>query len=326
MEEQNNYETRLDLSRLHEASGRALEQLKQHIIGQEELLRLLYVAVLADEHVLIEGVPGVAKTLAARLMAKSIDAGFSRIQFTPDLMPSDILGTTVYNMREGSFTFNSGPVFSNIILADEINRAPAKTQSALFEVMQERQASIDGTTYQMARPFLVIATQNPIEQEGTYQLPEAQLDRFLFKINVAYPEMEDEVRLLLHKHENKGADETGLIKPVLEKADVGEYQDVVRSVFIEEPVVRYIAEIIQKTRKQPSLYLGASPRAAVALMHAAKAFAALQGRDFVTPEDIKYLTPHVLRHRVILTPEKEMEGSRPDDIIAQILESVEVPT
>lgn len=319
------YENRIDLTALQASTEKSLAGLSRQIIGQAELLKLMYVALLANEHVLVEGVPGVAKTLAARLLARSVDAGFSRIQFTPDLMPSDIIGTSVYYAQKERFEFNPGPVFSNIILTDEINRAPAKTQSALFEVMQERQATVDGTTYPMDQPYMVIATQNPIEQEGTYQLPEAQLDRFLFKLLVSYPAEEDELNLLKHKHGLKGASEEASIEAGLKKDEIIQYQQLVHEVHIEEKLLSYLSAIIRKTRKHPSLYLGASPRAAVLLMHAAKAYAAVSGRDFVAPEDIKTLTPHVLRHRILLSPEKEMEGMKPDDVIQQLLTTVEVP-
>ena len=325
MDDTNSYENRIDLSKFNELTNNILENVSRYILGQRNLLDLLMISIVSDEHVLIEGVPGVAKTLSAHLTAKSIDAGFKRIQFTPDLMPSDILGTTIYNMGKSEFEFNPGPVFTNIVLADEINRAPAKTQAALFEVMQERQASIDGVTHPMQRPFLVMATQNPIEQEGTYQLPEAQLDRFLFKINVDYPEFEHEVEMLTNKHQNKGQAEIDSIKPVMSTDAIIDAQNTVTTVHIDEKIIHYLAKIIRKTRNHPSLYLGASPRAAVLLMKAAKARAALHGNDFVTPSDIKFLAPPVLRHRLILTPEKDMEGATPDDVINGILEDIEVP-
>jgi MoxR-like ATPase len=274
---------------------------------------------------LIEGVPGVAKTITAKLLARTMDVGFSRIQFTPDLMPSDILGTSIFNVKTSEFEFKYGPIFSNIILIDEINRSPAKTQSALFEVMEERQITIDGKTYQMESPFLVFATQNPIEQEGTYRLPEAQLDRFLFKIEVGYPKPEEEVKIIETHHERKDADKVAMVKPVITAAQIKKYQKLVQEILIEKNLISYIATIVTRTRENPFLYLGASPRASISVMMAAKAFAAMQGRDFVTPEDIKNAAVPVLRHRVIVTPEREMEGIKAEQIITQIIENIEIP-
>jgi MoxR-like ATPase len=295
------------------------------IVGQHEMIDLLIAAILADGHVLIEGVPGIAKTLAAKLVARTLSVGFARIQFTPDLMPSDILGTAVYTAKVGDFEFKPGPIFSNLILIDEINRAPAKTQSALFEVMEERQISIDGTTHRMTAPFLVIATQNPIDQEGTYRLPEAQLDRFLFKIEAGYPSIDEEVRILSEFHGRDGVNDLEIVAPVLNAEQIAAYQRIVRSLHIEDHLIRYIAEIVIRTRSNSALYLGASPRASLAIMNGAKAMAAMAGRDFVTPEDIRRVTSPVLRHRIILTPEKEMEGVRPEEAIRQIVEGIEVP-
>jgi MoxR-like ATPase len=289
------------------------------------MIDLMIVGLLSNGHLLIEGVPGVAKTLAAKLLAKSIDTPFSRIQFTPDLMPGDVLGTSVFNPRESEFQFKSGPIFSSIILIDEINRAPAKTQAALFEVMEERQVTIDGTTYPMQQPFLVVATQNPIEQEGTYRLPEAQLDRFIFKINVGYPSFEEEVQILEQQQHSTSADMLEKIPAVLNASDIIGYRDIVNNIVMEQKLTYFIARLVSLTRNNASLYLGASPRASLAIMKASKAFAAIRGRDFVIPEDIIEITPHVLRHRIILTPEKEMEGITPDDMIKKMIESVDVP-
>ncbi len=319
------FKNRIDLSKLKEAVNSIKEQLQKVIVGQEEFIELLLVSLLADGHVLIEGVPGVAKTVTAKLLAKTIDTGFSRIQFTPDLMPSDVLGTSILNMKTSDFEFKKGPIFSNFVLIDEINRAPAKTQSALFEVMEERQITIDGATYKMKPPFMVLATQNPIEQEGTYALPEAQLDRFLFKINVGYPNIEEEIKIISGHDKRKGQQPQELIQAVLSEADLLEYRSKIFDILVEEKIVKYIAEIITATRNHPHLYLGGSPRASIGVLMASKAFAAINGRDFVIPEDIKKSLYPVLRHRVMLTPEREMEGMTADKVIEMIIQSIEVP-
>jgi MoxR-like ATPase len=280
---------------------------------------------LADGHILIEGVPGVAKTLTAKLIAKAIDAKYSRIQFTPDLMPSDILGTSVFNPKTTEFEFKHGPVFGNIILIDEINRAPAKTQSALFEVMEERQLTIDGHTYKMEEPFIVLATQNPIEQEGTYRLPEAQLDRFIFKIEIKYPTLEEEITILTQQHQQRTTDQLSHVQAVLSIADIVSIRKQVRELHVEPKLLEFTAKIIHETRNNKSLYLGGSPRASLAIINASKALAAIKGRDFVTPDDIITVIAPVLRHRIMLTPDKEMEGLTPDDIVAQIIQKIEVP-
>jgi MoxR-like ATPase len=320
-----NFESRIDLSPLKEAIDKIKNELGKIIIGQEDFIDLLLVALLADGHVLIEGVPGVAKTITAKLLAKTIKTGFNRIQFTPDLMPSDVLGTSILNMKNSEFEFKQGPIFSNIILIDKINRAPAKTQAALFEVMEERQATIDGHTYKMRDPFMVLGTQNPIEQEGTYALPEAQLDRFIFKINVGYPNLEEEILILKTHNDRKGALPQTLITPILTEEELLTYKNKIHEIKVEEKIIHYIAEIISKTRNHPHLYLGGSPRASLAVMSASKAFAAINGRDFVIPEDIKMVLYPVLRHRIILTPEREMEGMTTDKVIEMVLHSVEVP-
>ncbi|RZS93325.1 AAA family ATPase [Aquimarina brevivitae] len=319
------FNNRIDLKDLQNAVVEIKEQLGKIIIGQQEMIDLLIISILANGHSLIEGVPGVAKTVTAKLLAKTMNVDFSRIQFTPDLMPSDILGTSIFNVKTSDFEFKKGPVFSNIILIDEINRAPAKTQAALFEVMAERQITIDGIKNEMQRPFLVFATQNPIEQEGTYALPEAQLDRFLFKINVGYPSLEEEVSILEGHHERKDNAPTAHIKSVLSAAQIEEYQEIIRNILIENNLLKYIATIVDNTRNNGNLYLGASPRASIAIMNASKAYAAMNGRDFVTPDDIKKVTVPVLRHRVILTPEREMEGLTEEKIVLQILETIEIP-
>lgn len=327
MEENNdlNFNTRIDLEQLKDAVIKIKAELGKIIVGQEHFMDLLIVALLADGHVLIEGVPGVAKTITAKLLSKTIDTGFSRIQFTPDLMPSDVLGTSILNMKTSEFEFRNGPIFSNLVLIDEINRAPAKTQAALFEVMEERQISIDGHTYKMKPPFMVLATQNPIEQEGTYALPEAQLDRFLFKIDVGYPNLEEEILILKTHHDRKGVLPQTLISPLLSEADLLEYKSKIFDILVDEKLMTYIAQIITKTRNHPHLYLGGSPRASIAVLNSSKAYAAINGRDFVIPEDIKKVISPVLRHRIILTPEREMEGMTADKVIEMIVQSVEVP-
>ena len=316
---------REDLADLNAAVSDIRRQIQSFIVGQTRMVDLLVAAILADGHVLIEGVPGVAKTLAARLMARTFDVSFSRIQFTPDLMPSDVLGTSVYNLQKAAFEFKKGPVFAHLLLIDEINRAPAKTQAALFEVMEERQVTVDGATHVMERPFLVIGTQNPIEQEGTYRLPEAQLDRFLFKITVPYPSLEEETEIIRSFHARESRNDLSRLTPVLTAERVRVIQDQVRRLHIEERLIGYIAALIHHSRSHPGLYLGGSPRASLNVMTAAKAIAAMEGRDFVTPEDIQAVLYPVLRHRLLLTPEKEMEGVTTDTIIREVIESVDVP-
>jgi len=322
---ENQFENRLDLGELSQKTKAVKDEISKIIVGQQQLIDLLLIALLADGHVLIEGVPGVAKTLTAKLLAKTIDADFRRIQFTPDLMPSDIIGTSIFNAKTSDFEFKRGPLFANIVLTDEINRSPAKTQSALFEAMEERQITVDGNTYLLDKPFMVLATQNPIEQEGTYRLPEAQLDRFLFKINVGYPSLEDESTMLLNFHNNRNVVDLEKVNKVLGKASVLSLKKLVGEVVVEDNLIKYITQVVNATRKNPSLYLGASPRASIAILNSAKANACLQNRDFVTPEDIKFVCFPVLRHRVLLTPEKEMEGIHVDSVIQQIIDKVEVP-
>ena len=322
---ENEFKNRVDLSGLTQKTHEVRTEIAKYIVGQPQLVDFLLIAILANGHVLIEGVPGVAKTLTAKLLSKSIDAEFKRIQFTPDLMPSDIIGTSIFNSKIADFQFKKGPLFANIVLTDEINRSPAKTQAALFEAMEERQITVDGITYKLDEPFMVIATQNPIEQEGTYRLPEAQLDRFLFKIKVSYPSLEEEGTLLLNFHNNKHKIDFDRINKVLNKSSVLDLRNLVTQIIIEENLIKYIAQIVYATRKNPGIFLGASPRASLAILHASKACACMQNRDFVTPEDIKYVCFPVLRHRIILTPEKEMEGVEVDTVIQQIIDKVEVP-
>ncbi|MBT9189658.1 AAA family ATPase [Zobellia russellii] len=320
-----NFNNRVPLEDLKNAVGEIKKELSKVIIGQENFVELLIVSLLVDGHVLIEGVPGIAKTITAKLFAKTLKTDFSRIQFTPDLMPSDILGTSIFNIKTSEFEYKKGPIFSNIVLIDEINRAPAKTQAAMFETMEERQITMDGNTYKMEAPFMVLATQNPIEQEGTYALPEAQLDRFLFKIKVEYPSLDEEILIIKTHHERKGAIVKEMINGVLTPEKLAGFKANIQEVVVEEKIIRYIAEIISKTRNHPHLYLGGSPRASIATLNAAKAFAAISGRDFVTPEDIKKSLVPVLNHRVILTPEREMEGMTTESVIQMITESVEIP-
>jgi MoxR-like ATPase len=318
-------QNRLDLSQVRRMIDGVKDELLKVIVGQEELMDLLIAAILCDGHVLIEGVPGIAKTMTAKLLAKTIAAEFSRIQFTPDLMPSDVVGTMVFNMQTSQFYFNEGPVFSNIVLIDEINRAPAKTQSALFEVMEERQVTVDGKTYKMGFPFFVIGTQNPIEQEGTYKLPEAQLDRFLFKINMSYPSLDEEKSILRRFKEDFKQIKTAEVVSILRGEDILACQVLVEKVHIKDELLDYIAAIIHNTRNNGDLFLGASPRASLAILKSSKAIAAMNGRDFVIPEDIQYVAYHVLNHRIILTPEREMEGYSTEDVVKDIIKKIEVP-
>lgn len=319
------FESRIDMGELSQSLESIKSEIAKVIVGQESMVEHLLAALLANGHVIIEGVPGVAKTVTAKLLAKTIDIGFSRIQFTPDLMPSDILGTSVFNVKTSEFEFKKGPIFSNFILIDEINRSPAKTQAALFEVMEERQITMDGIRYEMEAPFMVVATQNPIEHEGTYRLPEAQLDRFLFKIEVKYPTLNQEIEIISNQHKTKSNDKTQAVNKVISGEQLKKYQDIVKNILVEPHLIEYIAKITIATRENQFLYLGASPRASLALLNASKAFAAIRGRDFVTPEDIKEASYAVLRHRIAVSPEREMEGLSTDEVIRQILEGIEIP-
>jgi len=319
------FENRIDVSVLFDKMAQVKSEVKKVIVGQDQLIDMLLISILASGHSLIEGLPGVAKTLSAKLIAKTIHSEFKRIQFTPDLMPSDVTGSSILDLKSNEFEFRRGPIFANIVLIDEINRAPAKTQAALFESMAEQQVSVDGTTYRLSGPFVVFATQNPIEHEGTYRLPEAQLDRFLFKINVNYPELEQELEILKEHHAQKAENKENQVQAVVSAAEILEFQKLIKSIFVHEELLTYIAQVIIKTRTNPSLTLGASPRASIALLESAKASAALTGRDFVTPEDIRRVASAVLGHRVMLTPEREMEGFTTAYVIDQIINSVEIP-
>lgn len=323
--EQDIFTPRTDLEKLAESVVRVKDQISRIVVGQDKMVELLIAAVLSDGHVLIEGVPGVAKTLTAKLIARTISAGFSRIQFTPDLMPGDVLGTYIYNQKSGDFEYKKGPIFSNIVLIDEINRAPAKTQAALFEVMEERQITLEGKQHSMEFPFIVLATQNPIEQEGTYRLPEAQLDRFLFKIEVGYPNLEEETRILEGAHQRFDLHDLSSIEAVLHPDEIRSLRKTIRGLHVEPKLLHYIARIIDSTRNNPSLYLGASPRASIAVLNSSKAIAAMRGRDFVTPEDIKEVLHPVIGHRIILAPEKEMEGATPEEVVNDLIAKVEIP-
>ena len=319
------FENRIEVADIKSKVTEIKNELRKVIVGQEHVIDQLTIALLSNGHSLIEGLPGVAKTMMAKLLAKTIQSDFSRIQFTPDLMPSDVTGTSVLNMQSNEFEFKKGPIFSNIILIDEINRSPAKTQAALFECMSESQVTVDGTTYPLTAPFLVFATQNPIEQEGTYRLPEAQLDRFMFKINVDYPSLEDEITLLNEQQERKNIEKESLINAVINGNQIIEFQNRIKSIFVHSDIIKFIATLVYQTRTDQNLYIGASPRASIALLDAAKAAAAIDGRDFVIPEDVKNVSYSILGHRVVLMPEKEMEGYTSQSIIQQIIDRVEIP-
>lgn len=323
--EDTSFTNRINLKPLQDHVEQIKQEVGKIIVGQNDMIEFLIISILSNGHTLIEGVPGVAKTITAKLLARTLDVDFSRIQFTPDLMPSDILGTSIFNIKNNDFEYKKGPIFSNIILIDEINRAPAKTQAALFEVMAERQITIDNNKFIMERPFLVFATQNPIEQEGTYRLPEAQLDRFLFKINVDYPSLDEEVQILIENHRREDTLDFNTINPVLKAEDIISYQALIKQILVEDHLLKYIANIVNNTRTNANLYLGASPRASLAILNAAKSHAAIHGRDFVTPDDIKRCTKAVLKHRLVLTPEREMEAFTVDKVIDQILETIEIP-
>lgn len=319
------FRSRVDLSPIRAKIDRVLEECSKIIVGQSELIELMVTCIISDGHILIEGVPGIAKTLSAKVVAKTIDTEFSRIQFTPDLMPADIIGTSIYNMNTSEFVFKKGPIFSNVVLIDEINRAPAKTQSALFEVMEEKQISFDGITYPMTKPFIVIATQNPIEQEGTYRLPEAQLDRFLMKINLSYPTIEEELEIINRFKNKPGRPDIESIESILNADSIAEIQTTLESIHIEKQMLEYITQIIHETRNHSKVYLGASPRASLALLSTAKVTAVMAGRDFIIPDDIQFVAPHVLNHRMILTPDAEMEGVTAFTVISDIIKTLEVP-
>jgi MoxR-like ATPase len=313
-----------ELDVLNEHIRKVKAEVGKLVVGQEKTVDLILAGIFIGGHILLEGVPGIAKTLTAKLVAKTLSVDFSRIQFTPDLMPTDVVGTSVFNVKTSEFTFSRGPIFGNVVLVDEINRAPAKTQSALFEVMEERQITVDGSTYLLDFPFLIIATQNPIEQEGTYRLPEAQLDRFLFRVKLNYPNLEQETEIL-KRFRNDFLQSMSLVGAVLNKQEIKHCQEIIEKIHIKDEILSYIAQVVTSTRNHSDLSLGASPRASLAIMRAAKAIAAMSGRDFVTPEDVKYVAAPVLNHRIILTAEREMEGVESEDIIKEITERIEIP-
>lgn len=307
------------------------EKMKQEaqkvIVGQEELFELVAAGFLSGGHVLLEGVPGTAKTLVAKTLSMVVSGEFSRIQFTPDLMPSDIVGTSVYDLTTHQFNLKRGPVFTNVLLADEINRAPAKTQSALLECMEERQVSIDGVRHELTAPFMVLATQNPVEYEGTYPLPEAQLDRFLFKLRVDYPGREMEQQVLMNYHDGFNAfklEEAG-VEGVIDSDLLAQCQAAIQAVTVEASIFEYIVELAEASRRSDDLILGGSPRASIALLLSSKTYAAMQGRDYILPDDVKQLAPHVYRHRILLKPEAEIEGLSADDVIDRLLAELEIP-
>lgn len=320
------FENRIDIQQINDAINKIKQEIGQVVVGQEKSVELMLAAILSNGHILLEGVPGVAKTLTAKLISKTIDVGFSRIQFTPDLMPSDVMGTNIYNPKTTQFEFRKGPIFSNIILIDEINRAPAKTQAALFEVMEERTITVDGIKHELEAPFMVIATQNPVEHEGTYQLPEAQLDRFAFKIVIDYPTQEQEVEILNRHQLNVSLHQMiDQVKKVIDAPALNELRKLVSKITVEHKLLQFIAAIVNQTRNHSGLILGASPRASVAILNSSKALASLRGRDFVTPEDIIEVTIPALRHRISLSAEKEMDGTTTDDIVEAIIKNTEIP-
>jgi len=295
------------------------------VVGQDETIDLMMTCILAGGHVLLEGVPGIAKTLTAKVLSRAIKADFARIQFTPDLLPSDIIGTSVYKMNKSKFKFEKGPIFSNVVLIDEINRAPAKTQAALFEVMEEKQISYDSVQYEMSFPFVVIATMNPIEQEGTYKLPEAQLDRFLMKLKLGYPDLNSEIAILRKFKDDVHKPDLSVVEAIISPNELITMQNLVSKVHVEDQMYQYICQLVQETRNHGKVYLGASPRSSLAILKTAKVMAAMAGRSFIIPDDIQFVAPHIINHRLILTPDAEMEGITPESIIQEIIADLEVP-
>ena len=318
-------ESNLNIEHIYNQLLQVKAEMKKVIVGQESMIDYLLIALLSHGHVLIEGVPGLAKTLTVKVLSKLLEMDYARIQFTPDLMPSDILGTSVFNFKTQEFQFKQGPIFANFILADEINRAPAKTQSALFEVMEERQISVDGNRYTFPYPFFIIATQNPIDMEGTYRLPEAQLDRFMFRIIVDYPSLEEEQELLQRMNSGQFNEHLDHLQPILNADQLRNMSNVVKHITIDDKILAYITNIVHASRHSQDIMVGGSPRASISMMLASKAMALLHGRDFVTPDDVFEVVVPVLAHRIILSPEREMEGKSESDVIASMIHRVEVP-
>jgi len=314
-----------ELQFVQETTANCLNEIQKVIVGQNVLIENILVSLYTGGHVLLEGLPGVAKTLIVNLVSKVLSADFKRIQFTPDLMPSDVVGTTVFNIKTSEFDFRAGPIFSNIVLIDEINRAPAKTQSSLFEVMEEKQVTVEGETYKMDYPLFIVATQNPIEQEGTYKLPEAQLDRFIFRLKIDFPDLEVEKLILKRFESDFNSKISDTVEAVISKDILRRIQQTIEKVQIKEDLLDYIAQLVCETRHNGDIFLGASPRASLAIVKTAKAVAAINGRDFVTPDDIRRVSSPVLNHRIVLNPEREIEGVETEDVINEIINAVEVP-
>jgi len=319
------FENRTDFTPVYDNINLIRDELKKVIIGQHQMIDYLIIALLSEGHVLIEGFPGLAKTLTVKLLSRVLGLEYSRIQFTPDLMPSDILGTSIFNFKTQEFQFRKGPIFANFILADEINRAPAKTQSALFEVMEERQISAEGNKFKLDRPFFIIATQNPIDLEGTYRLPEAQLDRFMFKITISYPTLEEEAMILSRFSVGKLNEKLTEVNQVVSKDTLLNMMTYLDKIIVDESMIGYIAQIIHASRQSPDIMVGGSPRASLNILRGAKAMAILSGRDFVTPDDVIEVVKPVLSHRLILNPEKEMEGGTEDIVVEELIRQVEIP-
>ncbi|MCS7029012.1 MAG: MoxR family ATPase [Bacteroidia bacterium] len=316
------------MKQIQEVAQQLRTQISKVIVGQEAAIDQMLVALFAGGHVLLQGVPGVAKTLSAKTLAYLIKSSFKRIQFTPDLMPSDIIGTRVFDLSKSQFYTQKGPIFANIILADEINRAPSKTQSALLEAMEERQVTIEGETFTFEEPFMILATQNPIEFEGTYGLPEAQLDRFMLKILIEYPQEQDELTILKRYNEGFTASKFAhyyQLEPILEPEQIVSMRETIQQIKVHEGILQYINQIVRSTRNNQNLFMGSSPRGGIALLLTSKTYAALQGRDYVTPDDVKQMALPVLRHRIILRPEAEIDGLKPDEVLQEIIQNTQVP-
>ncbi len=319
------FENRIDLSAVEQSIEDLKTEVAKVIVGQDHMVELLISALISKGHVLIEGFPGLAKTLTSKVLARCIQADFKRIQFTPDLMPSDVVGTSVFNFKNSEFDFKAGPIFSNIVLIDEINRAPAKTQASLFEVMEERQVTVDGTTYKMEAPFQIIATQNPIDMEGTYRLPEAQMDRFFYKINVDFPTEANEISILKEHHAGRASNALDDINTIIKKKKIENHHKLLKEIRVEEKLMQYIVQIVQMTRNYRDISIGASPRASINILTGAKSMALIRGRDFIIPDDIHTVLGPVLNHRISLSPERELEGATVQHVINELLKTIEIP-